>query len=85
MNRLNKIRVSLGSFRDMWIEKKVKICRKQPESSLSKQAEQLLFKVKEGQVQGIGRSLCYISLFHLRSSLYTETNRYQICASDEML
>ena len=85
MDRLNKIKDRLIPFCSVWTENKVKMCRKQPEMSLLEQAERVLQKVKDDQEQGSERVLCYLSLFHFKSSLWTGTNRYQICASDETL
>lgn len=85
MDRLDKIKDCLTPFGSMWMAQKVKVCRRQPEISLLKQAEQLLQKVKGDQDQGSERVFCYLSLFHFKSSLWTGTNRYQICASDETL
>lgn len=85
MDRTGEIKVYLTPFWDKWMEEKTRKCRNSQEPGLLKQAERMLLRVIEEQRRGDRRQLCYISLFHLRSSLYTGTNRYRICALDETL
>lgn len=85
MDRLDEMRRSLNEFRSMWIRQKIEICRKQQLSDLLERTEQVLLNLKKEQDDGRGQNFCYLALFHFRSSVWTGTNRYQICATDETL
>ncbi len=83
MDRFDKIRDHLIQFRAIWMEHKMETYKKQPD--LLAQTEKLLLKLKNKQEQEQGLDLCYLVLFHFRSSLWTNSYQYQICATDETL
>lgn len=85
MDRLNEIVHYLKPFHNNWLKKKARICERQPEPGLLIKTEQLIADVMEKQMQGHNHRLCYICMFHFRSSLLTRSYRYQINVSDRIL
>lgn len=85
MDRGNQIKDYIVPFQNKWLEDKAKKCSNQSEPGLAEQAEKLLIKVNKAQEEGDERLLSYISLFHFKSSLWTGSYCFRICASDEAL
>lgn len=84
MDREKKIKDSLIVFRNRWMEQKLGGCREGRETGLYEKAEKLLCRVLEQQRIKEAGEMEYIALFHYRSSLWTGTYRYGLCAWDTM-
>lgn len=85
MDRIQSIKEYITTFQYEWMKKKVRECKSKTFSDMQCVAEQVLLQVKEAQIQGDSRFLCFVSLFHYRSSLWTGSYRYQISAFEDTL
>lgn len=82
MDRTPEMITALNKFRTAWMSDKVKRCRTQEEPGLL----MVMFKILAKCHNKIAESQeVYISLFHLKSSIWTGTCEYKIVISDSML
>lgn len=85
MERMQLIGEYLKDFRYKWMKMKIQECNNKSLCNIQEKVEQVLLSVKRVQEQSDAPSLCFVSLFHFRSSVWTGSYRYQICASDDTL
>lgn len=85
MDRTKEINTYLKRFKNEWLIKKIKECWSREEPGLINISKTILSEFNKIQTEDSTHSLTYFSLFHLKSSIWTGTYRYRICASDASL